>query len=234
MATATGRVAGGGQARADQLLRRGLDRLGIRPTPEQLEALAVYRAELLRWAARVNLTGFRSEETLIREGILRSLSFRAAFEPVPGLPAIDIGSGAGLPGLVLKICFPEIDMLLIDAARRRVTFLRHVVRQLGLTGIRCVQARAESLHDAAEHRGMYRLAFARAVGPLSEVVELAAPLLAPGGRLVVLFGQETARALQGLSARLAVLGMNVAVVQSPAIDEEGPPIQLLVLERPLQ
>jgi 16S rRNA G527 N7-methylase RsmG len=81
---------------------------------------------------------------------------------------------------------------------------------------------------------MYRLAFARAVGRLSEVVELAAPLLAPGGRLVVLFGQETARALQGLSARLAVLGMNVAVVQSPAIDEEGPPIQLLVLERPLQ
>jgi 16S rRNA (guanine527-N7)-methyltransferase len=234
MGPAGGRVARGGQARADHLLRRGLDRLGIRPTLEQREALAFYRSELLRWAARVNLTGFRSEETIVREGILRSLSYRAAFEPAPGLSAVDIGSGAGLPGLVLKICFPEIDMLLVEAARRRVTFMRHVIRQLGLTGVRCLQSRAEQLHDATEHRGSYGLAFARAVGPLPEVVELAAPLLAPGGRLIVLLGQETARSLRGLGPRLAALGMRAAVVQSPAIDEGAPPTQLLVLERPLR
>jgi 16S rRNA (guanine527-N7)-methyltransferase len=234
MGTATGRVAGGGEAHADQLLRRGLLRLGIQPTPEQLEALALYRSELLRWAARVNRTGFRSEEAIVREGILRSLSYRAAFEPVPGLPAVDIGSGAGIPGLVLKICFPEIEMLLVDAARRRVTFMRHLVRQLGLTGVRCLQARAEHLRDTAEHREGYRLAFARAVGPLPEVVELAAPLLAPGGRLVVQFSRETARALREMGAQLATLEMGATVVQAPGIDEGAPPTQLLVLERSLR
>lgn len=234
MYRATGRVAGDNGGIADHLLRQGLGRLGIRATPAQLHAFAVYRSELLRWAAHVNLTGFKSEEAIVREGFLRSLTYKAAFEPAPGLVAVDIGSGAGLPGLVLKICYPEIEMLLVDAARRRVTFTRHLIRQLGLSGVRCLWARAESLQGETEHRGRYHLAFARAVGALPEVVALAEPLLAPGGRLVIQCGQETAPSLQAMRALLTALGMRTLVVQAPGVDADSPPTQLLALEKSLQ
>ena len=234
MRMAAGRVTDRDGEVADHLLRQGLGRLGIDATPAQLQALAFYRSELLRWAARVNLTGFRSDEAIVREGILRSLSYKAAFEPAPGLVAVDIGSGAGLPGLVLKICYPEIEMLLVDAARRRVTFMRHIIRQLGLGGVRCLWARAESLKDEVEHRGRYHLAFARAVGALPDVVALAEPLLAPGGRLVIQCGQETAPSLQAMRALLTALGMSALVVQAPGVDAGGPPTQLLALVKSLQ
>lgn len=226
-----GRVAERDAASSDQLLRRGLDRIGLRVTPAQLEALGIYLSELLRWAPRVNLTGFKSKETIVREGFLRSLTYRAAFEPMPGMKAVDIGSGAGFPGLVLKICCPEIDMLLIEAARRRATFLRHIIRRLGLTGVRCLQVRAEQLQGDAEHRGRYHVAFARAVGALPDLVSLAEPILSPGGRLIIQAGRKTAGSLQALRPRLAALGMRAAMCEAPAVDAGAPPTLLLVVEK---
>lgn len=216
----------------DQLLRQGLLRLGFQATPPQLQAFELYLSELLRWGARVNLTGFRTEETIVREGFLGSLSYRAAFEPSPELRAVDIGSGAGFPGLVLKICYPEMDMLLVEAARRRVTFLRSLIRQIGLVGVRCLHARAEQLQGEPEHRGQYRLAFARAVGPLPEVIALAEPLLAPGGRLVLQVGRKTAETLDEARPHLAALGLQAALLDSPVADPKAPPTQLLVVEKP--
>ncbi|MBI2903456.1 MAG: 16S rRNA (guanine(527)-N(7))-methyltransferase RsmG [Candidatus Methylomirabilis oxyfera] len=231
MDRAAGRVADRDGGVADHLLREGLGRLGIQATPAQLHALGVYRSELLRWAARVNLTGFKSDQAIVREGLLRSLSYTWGFEPAPGLIAVDIGSGAGLPGLVLKICYPEIEMLLVDAARRRVTFMRHVIRQLGLTGVRCLRARAEDLQGETEHRRRYHLAFARAVGTLPDVVALAEPLLAPGGRLVVQVGQKTALSLEMMRPPLTALDIKAAMRQAPGIDAGLPPTQLLILEK---
>jgi 16S rRNA (guanine527-N7)-methyltransferase len=187
-------VAAPGDADGRSLLRRALERLGSEAGIGRLDALSAYVAEVLRWGARVNLTGFRNEAAVVKEGILRSLSYRAAFDPAPGLRVVDIGSGAGFPGLVLKIVYPELDTLLVEATRRRVTFLRSVVRKLGLAGVRCLHERAERLAEMAEHRGRYDVAFARAVGPLPRVVELAEPLLAAGGRLVLQVGRATAAA----------------------------------------
>ena len=215
----------------DQLLRQGLGRIGLQATPAQLGAFALYRSELLRWAARVNLTGFRTEEAIVRGGFLGSLSYRVAFEPAPGMRAVDIGSGAGFPGLVLKICYPEIDMLLVEAARRRATFLRSLIRQLGLTGARCLHARAEQLHGEAAHRARYHVAFARAVGSLVEVVALAEPLLAPGGRLVLQVGQRTAQSLDESRRRLATLGLKAGVCESRVVDPMAPSTNLLVVEK---
>lgn len=214
-----------------ELLRRGLGRLGLRLTPTQHEALDVYLSELLRWASQVNLTGLRSEKAIVREGFLRSLGYRAAFEPSPLMKAIDVGSGAGFPGLVLKICFPEIDMLLIEPRRRRATFLRSIVRRLGLTGVRCVAARAEQLHGNAEHQGRYNVVFARAVGPLPNVVRMVEPLLAPGGRLILLAGRTALESLQAARPLLAILGMKAEVREAPAPEAGLPPTQLLIVDK---
>ena len=217
---------------SEELLRHGLDRLGLLLTPAQVEALELYLSELLRWVPRVNLTGLKSKEAIVREGFLRSLSYRAAFEPEPWVRAVDIGSGAGFPGLVLKICYPEIDMLLVEAARRRATFLRHLIRRLGLARVRCIHGRAEQLHADPEHRGRYHVAFARAVGGVARAASLAEPLLSPGGRLILQVGRHTAESLQALRPRLAEFGLRAAIREAPGIEAGAPPTRLLVAEKP--
>jgi 16S rRNA (guanine527-N7)-methyltransferase len=224
-------VARGSRVSSDRLLLRGLGVIGLRMTQAQREALEVYCSELLRWAPQVNLTGLKSKEAIVREGFLRSLTFRTAFEPAPGMKAVDIGSGAGFPGLVLKICCPEIGMVLIEAIRRRATFLRHVIRQLGLAGVHCLHTRAEQLHGDPEHRERYQLAFARAIGALPDVVALAEPFLSPGGRLILQAGRKTVQSLQAASPRLTALGMSAAIHEAPAIDPGGPPTQLVVVDK---
>jgi len=232
--TRTGGPTAGSQdpALAGEVLRQGLRRLGLEPTPAQLEGFAVYLSELLRWGARINLTGFTTEAQIVREGFLRSMSYRVAFDPAPGMRAVDIGSGAGFPGLVLKICYPEIDMLLVEASRRRASFLRSLVRQLGLPGVRCLHGRAEQLHGEVEHRARYQVAFARAVGAPPEVVALAEPLLAPGGRLVIQVGRRRATSFSEDRRTLIESGLTVGTCVTQAVDPGMQPTELLVIEKP--
>jgi 16S rRNA (guanine527-N7)-methyltransferase len=122
-------------------------------------------------------------------------------------------------------------MVLIEAIRRRATFLRHVIRQLGLAGAHCLHTRAERLHSDPEHRERYHLAFARAVGALPDVVALAEPFLSPGGRLILQAGRKTVQSLQAAGPRLTALGMSAAIHEAPAIDLGGPPTQLVVVDK---
>ena len=214
-----------------ELLRRGLCRIGLRLTPAQHEALGVYLSELQRWASQVNLTGLRSEEAIIREGFLRSLAYRAAFEPAVPVKAIDVGSGAGFPGLVLKISYPGINMTLLEPRRKRAAFLRSIIRRLELAGIRCIQARVEELHGDTEHRGRYDVAFARAVGPVPEMARMIEPLLKPGGRLILQAGQEARDSLPSVRPLLTALGMTAEMREGPAPDAGFPPTHLLVLDK---
>ncbi len=214
------------------ILRHALKQLGLEPTPAQLDRFVVYLSELLRWGARINLTGFATEAKIVREGFLRSMSYRAAFDPSPGMKVVDIGSGAGFPGLVLKICYPEIDLLLVEASRRRASFLRSLVRQLGLPGARCFHGRAEQLHGEIEHRETYQVALARAVGALPEVVALAEPLLAPGGRLVVQVGRRRAPSLAEDCRALMESGLTAGTRLAQPPDPGMSPAELLVIEKP--
>lgn len=214
-----------------ELWIRGLDRIGLQLTATQHGAFDVYLSELRRWASRVNLTGLRTEEAIIREGFLRSLACGAAFEPAPSLKAIDVGSGAGFPGLVLKIAYPNIDMVLLEPRRKRATFLRSTIRRLGLTGIRCMQARVEALYGDAEHLGQYDLAFSRAVGPTSDVARIVEPLLKSGGRLILQAGPGAREVLPALRPLAATLGMSIQIQEAPTPDAGFPPTYLLILEK---
>src|SRR5262245_6386956 len=113
---------------------------------------------------------------------------RALPEPAP--PLLDIGSGPGVPGLILKLARPEWDVVLIEATRRRANFLRHVVRRLGLEGVRVHGERAEAL-TSGELAGRFTTVTMRAVVAPSEAATLAQPFLASGGALVVPLGPQT-------------------------------------------
>jgi 16S rRNA (guanine527-N7)-methyltransferase len=183
---------------AKKFLHRGITRLGLSITDQQFELFLTYLQELKRWNRRANLVGFRTDEALVRHGILESLSFLKAFHFRPDLRLIDIGSGAGLPGIPLKIAAPDLTITLVEGTRKKASFLRQAVRLLQFSRISVLHTRAELLLSDPVHRGAYDLVTARAVARLPAVVTLCAPFLKTGGRFLLPVGPQWPREAETL------------------------------------
>ncbi len=183
---------------ARKLLRRGVARLGLTFTDQQTELLLAYLRELKRWNRRANLVGFRTDEALVRHGILESLTLLKAFGVRPDLRFMDIGSGAGFPGIPLKVAAPDLTITLVEATRKKVSFLKQAIRLLGLPGISVIHTRAEFLHHDPVHREAYDLVTARAVARLPAAVTLCTPFLKVGGRLLLPVGSKWPREAETL------------------------------------
>lgn len=181
-----------------KLLRRGITRQGLSLTDTQIEQLLTYLRELKRWNRRANLVGFRTDEAIVQHGILESLTLLRAFQVRPGLGLMDIGSGAGLPGIPLKLAAPDLTITLVEATRKKVSFLRHVCRVLQLRGISVLQTRAELLCRDPAHREAYDLVTARAVARLPAAVTLCSPFLKSDGRLILPVGSKWPREAETL------------------------------------
>lgn len=157
--------------------------LGIEIGVSELERLARYSELVLDWGVRINLTGARTREALADEHLADALVL------LPHLPDgpfrfVDVGSGAGLPGLVLAIVRPEASGVLLEPIRKKHAFLAHAARELGLAGR--IEARAERLetHLAGDAGARYDVAVSRATWPAASWLVRGRPLVRPGGRLV--------------------------------------------------
>ncbi|RAQ94592.1 hypothetical protein A4R35_03535 [Thermogemmatispora tikiterensis] len=159
-----------------------------------------YREELLRWNERVNLTAIVDPEEVLTRHFLDSLAILTAVDP-PSCRLLDIGSGAGFPGLPIKIVRPAWAVTLLEATARKVAFLRHVCQVLELEGITIVHGRAELLGRDPTYRGAFDLVTARAVAALPVVLEYAAPYCRMGGTIVLpRKGDSPEEMAQGLRA----------------------------------
>lgn len=167
----------------------GAEALGIHLSAGQLAQFDRYQAALLEANQRVNLTSISDPAQVETRHFLDSLTaglpllerLRAG-DPVA---AVDVGSGAGFPGLPLKIAFPRLRLALVESVGKKAAFLRQVVAMLQVEEVEIVQERAETATlPGSQHRDAYDAAFARALGKLPVVVEWCAPFLAPGGLLV--------------------------------------------------
>ncbi|MDH7500595.1 MAG: 16S rRNA (guanine(527)-N(7))-methyltransferase RsmG [candidate division NC10 bacterium] len=159
--------------------------LGLHLASEQMEAFALYGEELLRWNRRMNLTGARREAEVVIDHFLASLAFAVAFPQGVPQRLADIGSGAGFPGIPLKIALPHLQVVLVEASRKKVSFLRHICTLLELKGIEPIRGRAEELASDPAHQQRFDLCVARAVGRKGFLLKVAGLLLRPGGRLIV-------------------------------------------------
>ncbi|MFQ5882477.1 MAG: 16S rRNA (guanine(527)-N(7))-methyltransferase RsmG [Candidatus Methylomirabilales bacterium] len=181
-----------------QLLRRGIGRLDLPFSDRQIDLLVGYLQELKRWNRKGSLVGFRTDEALVRHGVLDSLTLLKAFEARPGLRLVDVGSGAGFPGIPLKIAAPELTITLVEATRKKASFLKQIIRLLQLPRIYVLKTRAELLHHDPVHRQAYELVTARAVARLPEAVTLCTPFLKSGGRLLLPVGPKWPREAETL------------------------------------
>jgi 16S rRNA (guanine527-N7)-methyltransferase len=139
----------------DALSLAVFEMLGTRLSDGQLRAFESYADELAAWNQRVNLTAITEPGAVEMRHFLDPLSCLLVLPPVPGLRVIDVGTGAGFPGLPIKIMYPELHLTLLEATGKKVAFLEHLVEQLGLEGVALVNARAEEVGQQTEHREAY-------------------------------------------------------------------------------
>jgi len=148
--------------------------------------LASYRDLILSWNQRFNLTGLRTVEDVDSRLILESMRLIACIrdyleEPIDGLTIVDIGSGAGIPGIPMSTLHPGATVMMVEATGKKARFIQEVIAQLQLPNARVEHGRAEDLARVAAYREAFDVVVARAVGPLSTLLELSVPLLKTGG-----------------------------------------------------
>ena len=167
--------------------------MGLILSQTQLSAFQIYSQELIDWNRRVNLTRIVEPDEIAVKHFLDSLSVGQA---LPDLPAafsmIDVGTGAGFPGLVLKIALPAIQLALLESTAKKTAFLQHMVEILHLTGVTVLTMRAEEAGRQPAHRERYDVATARAVSALPVLAEYTLPLVKIGGLVIVQKGQHPA------------------------------------------
>src|SRR6266536_3684581 len=168
---------------AFQPFLEGLHQLGLELTRQQVDQFLWYRQELLDWNTRINLTAISDPDEVLIKHFLDSLSLLMMYDP-PKARLLDIGAGAGFPGLPLKIVRPQWHVVLLEATGKKVKFLQHIIEALQLKDVVAVHGRAEELAHKAEYRGSFTVVTARAVASLAALVEYAAPFCHLGGQMI--------------------------------------------------
>ncbi len=167
-----------------QFLQDSLKKIQIEPTDEQLNQLLTYYEFLIKTNETLNLTRITEFKDVVLKHFVDSASLSQYVDLNKNLQIIDIGTGAGFPGIPLKILFPNLDVTLADSLRKRIFFLNDVIKILSLDNIRTVHSRAEDLGKNEDFREKFDLCVSRAVANLSTLSELALPLVKIGGMFV--------------------------------------------------
>jgi 16S rRNA (guanine527-N7)-methyltransferase len=167
-------------------LELGAKKLGLELESRQLEQFSIYYQELLDWNKRVNLTAITDYEEVQIKHFLDSLTVILAWQPAINvdLRLIDVGTGAGIPGIPLKIAFPDIKLVLLEAVAKKAAFLQHINHKLGLDNVEVLVGRAEEVAHLAQYRERFDLVLSRAVAPLPTLVELTLAFCAVGGSFI--------------------------------------------------
>jgi len=186
----------------EKLVRAAQELFNVHITGRQVMSLITYEKELLEWNQKFNLTAIRDSESIRTKHFLDSFSCVLAWNANPPASLIDVGTGAGFPGLALKILYPNLKLTVVDSVGKKAMFCQHIVGTLGLSEVSVIQARAEDLGHNKNHRETYEWAVARAVANLNVLSEYLLPLVKVGGTMLAQKG-ETARA-EAKSAKKAM------------------------------
>ena len=166
-------------------LCQACEQRGIALSTVQLASLTQYLTLLLRWRPHLNLTGLRDAERMLDVLIVESLDFLQGNFFLPGMYVLDLGTGAGVPGIPLAICRPDMHVTLLDRSEKKITFLRRVVASLHLENCQPCCSTAEDLVHRLLPEEHFDIVVSRGVGSVSYLMRLTVSLLKPGGRLLL-------------------------------------------------
>lgn len=187
----------------NELLTSGFAQMGIDADASQLAQLGDFTARMLETNKVMNLTGITEPDEIATKHLLDCAALLTAAE-FSGKTVVDVGCGAGFPGMPLHILCPSCELTLLDSLGKRIRFLQSCIDGMGLSGIEAVHARAEEF--AARHRESYDIAVSRAVAQLNVLAELSLPLVKTGGLFVAMKGKDSDAEIAGAKHAISVLG----------------------------
>lgn len=206
-----------------QILQETRDLLGIKLSSHQLSQLESFAAHLNDWNKRYSLTAIVEPDNVRVKHFLDSFSPYLVLQDFHPRKMIDIGTGAGFPGIPLKILMPHLEITLVDSVAKKVEFCQHAVDALALKDIQVVRGRVEQIARENEHREQYDWAVARAVAHLSTLCEYLLPLVRVGGKMLAMKGDRGPQEAQQAEKAIRILGGELEQIRKvtlPGVVEE--------------
>ena len=180
--------------------------LGIHLNESQVQQFLIYYEMLTEWNQFMNLTAITEYEEVMKKHFIDSISLCKAFNVSDGISCIDVGTGAGFPGLALKIAYPGLQMTVLDSLNKRIQFLDAVIDKLSLTGIETIHGRAEDFAKPGKLRESYDLCVSRAVANLSTLSEYCLPFIREGGYFISYKSEKIAEEMEKARNAISILG----------------------------
>jgi len=215
-------------------LESGAQKLGLYLSPGQLEQFEVYYRELVDWNKRINLTSITDYEDVHVKHFLDSLTVTTAINPKDAgksLRVIDVGTGAGLPGVPLKILLPGIRLTLLEATAKKAKFLEHLIDRLGLDDVEIVVGRAEEVAHDVQYREKFNIVLSRAVASLPALVELTLPFCAEGGSFIAQKKGDIEQEVKQSYKAIAVMGGRLREIKTVELEESGDKRYLIIIDK---
>ena len=209
-----------------ELLKKGLRELGL--DTEKAETLAHFSGLMLAKNAVMNLTRITEPDAVAQLHLLDSAAL-LRFADLRGKKAVDVGTGAGFPGMPLRILEPDFDLTLLDSLGKRVEWLREACDTLSLRRVECVHARAEEF--AAEKREQFDFALSRAVANLQVLCELCLPLVCVGGRFLAMKSVDSDEEINAAKNAVKTLGGKIAAIEDYTIPTSSVVHRLVIIEK---
>lgn len=197
----------------EQQFAQALKQQGIELSERQLKQFHIYYKELVEWNEKMNLTAITDQEDVYLKHFYDSISAAFYMDFTKPLSLCDVGAGAGFPSIPLKICFPHIEVTIVDSLNKRIQFLNHLSEALGLDKVSFVHSRAEDFGQS-QQRESYDIVTARAVARLSVLAELCVPLVKQGGAFAAMKAASAPDELKDAEKALKVLGVKQEAVHS--------------------
>jgi 16S rRNA (guanine527-N7)-methyltransferase len=207
----------------EKLVRDAQALFNVHITARQVMSLITYEKELLEWNQKFNLTAIRDTESIRTKHFLDSFSCVLAWKALPPNHLIDVGTGAGFPGLPLKILYPNLKLTLVESVGKKAMFCQHIVSVLGLEHVDVIQVRAEDIGQNPKHREKYDWAIARAVASLNVLSEYLIPLLKIGGTMLAQKGESGPAEAQSAEEAMKLLGgklRQLTLVNLPGVADD--------------
>lgn len=207
----------------NELAQHAMNLFGVRISKAQQRMFQIYEDELIKWNLQFNLTAISTTEQIRIKHFLDSLSTICVLRGSPLNSLVDVGTGAGFPGIPLKILFPDMQLTLVESVGKKAAFCQHIVNCLGLSGVEVLIDRAENLGQNPEHRERYDWAVARAVAILPVLVEYLLPLVQVGGAMLAMKGEQAPAEVHRAEHAIHILGGHIrklTPITLPGVAEE--------------
>lgn len=213
------------------ILEDGCQAFGVTLTEKQIEQFEKYYELLVEWNKVMNLTGITEFDEVMQKHFVDSAAAAKYVEMEKVNSLIDVGTGAGFPGIPLKILYPHLQVTLLDSLNKRIKFLEEVVDNLGLTGIETVHGRAEDAAKKAEYREQFDLSVSRAVANLASLTEYCLPFVKVGGKFVSYKSVSVDEEITQSKKAVYVLGGEIEKVEKFNLPESDMERALVIVEK---